>query len=81
MEKAQILGNHLASTYFYPILDQATQLMVEKELVTSDDRIQGLQNILKSIENIRKQVANLREDLSEKYAESIAENVSNCTTQ
>ena len=55
--------------------------MLSKKSVTSDNGIQELRNILKSIENIRMQVAELRENLSERYAESIAQNVSNCTTQ
>ena len=48
---------------------------------TNDDRIKELRDILKSIEKIRMQVSELRELLSERYAESIADNVSNCSTQ
>ena len=65
----------------YQISDPAKESMLAKKSVTSDDGIQELRNILKSIESIRKQVADLRENLSERYAESIAENVSNCNTQ
>lgn len=62
-------------------LAQTKDSVLSKQNITSDDRIHELRNILKSIENIRKQVSDLREQLSEKYAESIAENVSNCATQ
>ena len=65
----------------YQISDPAKESMLAKKSVTSDYAIQELRNILKSIESIRKQVADLRENLSERYAESIAENVSNCNTQ
>ena len=65
----------------YRISGQDKKSVLEKKSVTSDDGIQELRYILKSIENIRNEVANLRESLSERYAESIAENVSNCTTQ
>ena len=52
-----------------------------KKSNSSEDQIKELKNILKSIENIRGQVVELREHVSDRYAESIADNVSNCTTQ
>ena len=48
---------------------------------TDDDRIKELRDILKSIGNIRKDVSELREILSEKYAESVADNITNCAMQ
>ena len=48
---------------------------------TDEDRIKEQRDVLKSVENIRKDVSELREILSEKYAESIADNITNCAMQ
>ena len=76
-----LLHNGLVTNCFFLISGQTKDAVLEKQNITSDDGIHELRNILKSIENIRKQVSELREQLSEKYAESIADNVSNCATQ
>ena len=55
--------------------------LVQKKPASVDDRIKEVRSILISVEDIRKEVGELREYLSEKYAESVAESVSNCTTQ
>ena len=55
--------------------------LVQKKPASVDDRIKEVRSILLSVEDIRKEVGELREYLSEKYAESVAESVSNCTTQ
>ena len=55
--------------------------LVQKKPASVDDRIKEVRSILISVEGIRKEVDELREYLSEKYAESVAESVSNCTTQ
>ena len=56
-------------------------VLIQKKSIRSEDRIKELKNTLKSIDIIRSEVVELREHLSERYAESIADNVSNCTTQ
>ena len=55
--------------------------LVQKKPASVDDRIKEVRSILLSVEDIRNEVGELREYLSEKYAESVAESVSNCTTQ
>lgn len=62
--------------------DQTKDNSSQRGLIpTNDDNIKRLRDILQSIEKIRKQVSELREILSDRYAESIADNVSNCSTQ
>ena len=55
--------------------------MQSEETYTDEDRLKELRDVLKSIEKIHSDVSELRELLSEKYAESIADNVTNCITQ
>ena len=66
---------------FFSIADSLRDALDAKKSNTSDDQIKELKNTLKSIDKMRSQVVELREQLSERYAESIADNVSNCTTQ
>ena len=65
----------------FSIIAHHQETFAPKKSGTSEDRIKELKTTLKSIENIRIEVVELREHLSERYAESIANNVSNCTTQ